>query len=515
MANSALNSCKKLNLDFSKIFKWQYLLTKNPDSEMPMVSHSIGEWTVMTGAKLPIAFLEDRAGVLLAIFLGVGVDNIGLIEGTHQVKSLDSNSNTFFNDFETWLKDVAGRYTILVAARGSTRAYTDPVGMNGMVYDQSSHQVASSTLLCLDRQIVDHPSYDHNLVERGDGKYSLFHTRDANVRRCNPNSYINLDDFTEHRFWPKDESFKSSEFDVFEIYDQLITTTQHVIRNINAKYKTALPLSGGQDSRLLAALAGTEIHSFDQVFTHIHNYASRIDATIASEIARYLQLEHSVFDKRRIKFSRAEADLEQQEYQVATGMVMPQNREVTLGLHRSVIEDAVVMRGHQTDLLRAVFIDRLGKKSRKNFRWQMKRLLLVPPREFTDDVYLKFLPEYEAWYDTLPETARQRSVDFMFLEIYYSSTLGASFPALTHNFFMSPFNSRRLIELSLSIDEKYRRNGYAVNDILLQANPALLSIPFDHEFGGARGLDSIRNIVEMDRITHDRRLRTISRAGSN
>ncbi|SMP35712.1 hypothetical protein SAMN06265373_1124 [Shimia sagamensis] len=464
----------------------------------------------MAGDELPMAFLLDKSGVLFAVFLGIGVDVEGLVEGDHHVKTLSVDQDSFFTDFESWLIDVAGRYTILVSARGETRAYTDPVGMNGMVYDPSSRQIASSTLLCLNRPIEDHPSYDHSVVEQGQGKYTLFHTRDAKVRRCNPNCYIDLGDFSEHRFWPRHETFETTDSNL-AIYENLTSMTRHVIRNINAKYKTALPMSGGQDSRLLAVLAGSEIHNFDQIFTHIHNYASRIDATIASEIAKFLQVDISISDKRTTKVSKLKARQEQAEFQVAAGLITPQNREVELGLHHNVLEGAVVMRGHQTDLLRAVFIDRLGPKSRKNLKWQVKRLLIVPPREFSDEIYHRFLPEYEAWLDTLPETARERSVDFMFLEIYYSSTLGVTFPALTHNFFMSPFNSRRLIALSLSLDETYRRKSHVVNDMLLMGNPALHSIPFDYEFGGGRDLAQILDGAEMDEITAERRQSSYAR----
>lgn len=469
-----------------------------------MQRHTLGAWTVMAGNKLPISFLLDKSGALFGVFIGIGVDSKGLVDGDHQIDTLSVDQESFFTDFENWLIDVAGRYTILVSTRGETRVYTDPVGMNGMVYDPLSMQIASSTLLCLNRPIRDHPSYDHSVVERGDGKYTLFHTRDAKVRRCNPNCYINLDNFSEHRFWPKHETFETTDSNL-AIYENLTSATRHVIRHINAKYKTVLPMSGGQDSRLLAVMAGTEIHKFDQIFSHIHNYASRIDATIAAEIAKVLQLDIDVSDRRTTKFSKSEARQEQAEFQVAAGLVTPQNREVELGLHRKVLKDAVVMRGHQVDLLRAVFIDQLGPKSRKNLKWQIKRLLIVPPREFSDGLYYRFLPEYEAWLETLPITARERSVDFMFLEIYYSSTLGVTFPALTHNFFMSPFNSRRLIALALSLDEKYRRKSHAVNDMVLMGNPALHNIPFDYEFGGARDLDRILDGSEMDEITAERR----------
>ena len=56
-----------------------------------------------------------------------------------------------------------------------------------------------------------------------------------------------------------------------------------------------------------------------------------------------------------------------------------------------------------------------------------------------------------------------------------------TFPGLHRHFYMSPFNSRRMIELSLSIDVTYRIGAKPVDDLLYRMNPDLLSVPFDNE----------------------------------
>lgn len=62
-----------------------------------------------------------------------------------------------------------------------------------------------------------------------------------------------------------------------------------------------------------------------------------------------------------------------------------------------------------------------------------------------------------------------------------------TFPGLHRHFYMSPFNSRRMIELSLSIDVDYRIGARPVDDLLCRMNPALLAVPFDNEFGADLG----------------------------
>ena len=498
------SECKRAGVDFETAFRWQYLLTQRHISQTALIKYTFNGWNFYVGDGVSVANLEDVKGRQVGLFIGVGVDQQGLVEGNYQIPSLDLDSDGFFEAFEAWLFYVAGRYNVLISRGKENRFYSDAVGMNGMVYDHEGRQVASSLGLCLERDVIDHPLYDHSYIERGEGNYSLFHTKDKGVRRGNPNFYLDLSDFTETRFWPRTEDFTTLRSRQ-DIYAEIISRTAQVIKNINEKFKTVLPLSGGQDSRLLVAIAGEDLAGVDLYFTHITNYASRIDATIAGEIAKYLNLDHEIYDRRDFNIIKGDVVKLEAEYHAALGMKMPLKNGMARGLHKGVPDRWLILRGHQTDFLRAVFIDKLGADGRNNLRWQIKRLLIVPRKEFNGKIYKRFAPEYKSWIATLPENSLERQVDLMFLEIYYSSTIGALFPALSRNFFMSPFNSRHLVSLSLSIEESYRRSSFAVNDILLTLNPELHEIPFDYEFGGARGLDSINDREQMAEVTAARR----------
>ena len=513
MSSEALYRCEEQKLNFAEVFRYQYLITESELGDFPMECRRLGGWHVHTGSHLPVARIRDEKGKDLALFLGIGVDQGGLIEVSHTLKGTDAADLVSFQVIEKWLKHVAGRYTLIAHAGGQARVYGDPVGMNGIVYDAASRRVAASTLLCLVRPLIQHPLYDHEIVEKEGGKYSLFHTRDAHVRRLNPNAYLDLANFGEHRFWPCGETFQSSASEWPALYDEMAETTKHVVRSIARSHTTALPISGGQDSRLLAAMIGPEIHQIGQVFTNIHNYASRIDAAIANRIAQRLGVEHQVFDKRKVRIRKWRAQKAEQEYRIATGIMGAAPKEIRHGLHLQLADGAVVLRGHQTDLLRAVFLTRPHPDQRTNFRWQIKRLLIVPRQRFSNRIYRRFLPFYEQWYDTLPPEAREKPIDFMFLEIYYSSTVGVTFPALNRNFFMSPFNSRRMIELALSLDDMYRRSSFPVHDILWRQNRALHDLPLDYEFLQVKApLDELETNAILGNLIAQRREATRNRA---
>ncbi len=506
---AAVSACEEAGLAVSEVFKWQYMATDNTEHELPLESLQAGDWTIYTGSGLPVTHLQDSAGQPVGVLLGVGVDHAGLVSGTRRLETTAA-ADSFFADIEDWLHTLAGRYTVFMFRGRETRVYCDPVGMNGCVYNPETRMVASSVLLCLDRPRKPHPYYPEDHLRNG-GRYSLFHTSDPDVSRCNPNCYLDLSDFSEHRFWPGNKQFSCTPADLPDVYDQLQRHAKFIVEQICIAHPTAYPISGGQDSRLLLSLSGSGIRKIDTFFTHIHNYASRIDATIASDIARRLQLEHKVIDRRETQVAPDVIQNLLQSFEIASGASAQPGRELIYGLLPDVPKDHMVLRGHQTDLLRAVFTDRLGPRPRKNLRWQIKRLQIVTNQQFNNRVYDRFEPFYRAWLDTVPPRAAAHQIDLMFLEIYYSATIGCSFPAISHCFFMSPFNSRELIALCLGIPEHYRRSSAAVFDCIHRFNPGLSDVPFDFEFGGGRGLHKIFDLSEMSEITAVRRDETLRR----
>ncbi len=501
------NTCADNGVDFAAVTRWQYLITLNASLTDGLARHAVGPWFIYFGHGVRIAHLADRHGVVFGCILGIGVDQDGLVHEVHKISNLDLNSPDFFEDFEKWLYVVVGRYTILAGQGDVWRCYSDPVGMNGVVFDRGECQVASSLALCLNRDIIPHPFYDHESVSRGDFRYSLFHTRDAYAERANPNCYLDLQTFQQHRFWPTEEGLGTTG-DLVGTYNFLTQRTCQVIKVLNDNFVTALPLSGGQDSRLLLAMAGPEAQNCDQCFTQIHNYASRMDATIAKHLAGIAKVTYQAIDRRDVKISRELVDRSRLEYYSALGFDLPLPSEVEKCLQYHVTDGAVVMRGHQTDLLRAVLTDQPGEDGRANLRWQLKRLLVPHGRASNVQQVERFRPLYEDWIAGLPAGARINQIDLMFLEMYYSSTVGLTFPAFLRYFMISPFNSRQNIQMCLQINEDYRSKSLPVLDIIYKNSPPLHDFPFDFEWGGGKKLDFFQDQEAMTSATDARREKT-------
>lgn len=482
MVVEAVRQCNIQNVDFDKTFQYQYVVSNESLCLPGFSDHLVGNFCVQTGAKLQVATLQDRDGRTFGLCLGIAVDHSGVVLGDQPIKDVVSTETDVFDQFERYLKVIAGRYAIIVHVAEETRFYCDSVGMIGAVYAPETRRIAASPLLCIDRPIVDHPLYDHTAIEQGRGTYGLLHTRDQHVHRLNANHYMNLDHFFHRRFWPKNENFDISKKQYADNFDELIEATGKVISAIAKRYKTAMPLTGGNDTRILFALAGVEgRQQVNQYFAHINNYATRRDAFVGQQLCELKGLSFEQHDRKKNNvpiFTRKRAV---KQYHIASGANTPAPKEIQNGLVQRIEGGSVVMRGHQTNIMRGQYLITSDSQKWLEDTWQIRMMRLVGDGEFNSEVAARFRPDFQKCFGDLPENALSRAADFMFLETLVPSALGILFPGQPDNFYLSPFNSRRLVELSLGFDAEYRLANHTTYDLLLRADPEIARLPFAFE----------------------------------
>ncbi len=480
----AERQCRAERLPFSEIFRYQYLISRQQVAITGMARRRFGRFHLYIGQALPVTELLDCEGAPIGLLLGVAVAPEGALGASHMVPRLSARSDDCLDEFESWLIDLAGRYTIVLDMADEQRVYCDPVGMNGVVYNPQTRRVASSPLLCIDREVMPNPLYDFDALREHGGRFTLFTTIDAEVTRMNPNFYLDLANFHETRHWPREEVFEHSPKDYGRAVDQIIKITRHNIGALATAHDCVMPLSAGRDSRLLLAMAGPHRDKISQFFTHVTNAGTRRDAEVARDISQKLGVPHEVHMRRPMRRPRdiQRAERNQRAFQIAAGVVTSAPNEMSLGVQAMIRPGAVVLRGHQTDLLRAVYVSWTNKAKWKDFHWQMRKLFPVPIEHFTTEVANRFRPLFTNWLQTLPRNALEKQPDFMFLEVFYSASLGSGFPANWHCFYLSPFNSRRLMTLALGFDDAYRLSGRTVDDVLFRIDPDLAAIPFGLEW---------------------------------
>jgi hypothetical protein len=477
MTVQAVTECQAKGISFEEAFRYQYVISKQ-ELELPGFATTVVDGHVIqTGKDLNTCALTDKNGKVIGCFLGIAADHQGRVITGAPIAELNSNSPDFWTAFVIWLRHVAGRYAVVVTALGETRYYCDAVGMIGACHNPTNGRIGASVLLCLDRELRFNPLFIRAEIEAGKATDGLLMTEDEEVQRINPSFFVRLSDQSQERFWPLSELFEASEDHYIGIYEEMIGAERNIIKGLTEAYPTALAMSGGNDSRILLALAKEARANFKLLFTNVNNYSGRRDAHSAKLVSEAVGCEHAVFlrDKNR---DGAHRRYQVEEYRLAAGTIGPCPPEVANGLINQVPNNMIVFRGHQTNHMRGQYLPNASKAKWMRVPWQIKKMGLLP-RPIKDlSGATRFYPVFADIVAMQSENANLRRAEITFIETLISSALGKLFLGMTHNFFLSPFNSRKLIELSLSFDTGYRVDNMTTPDLIHLAEPAMSEVPY-------------------------------------
>ncbi|MRU15322.1 hypothetical protein FDP25_07770 [Roseovarius sp. A21] len=488
----AFDRAEELGLNFSKTFSQQFVMRRDPDFALTNFRRArLGDWTLLTGSRMPVAqaHLED-AGLHVA-FMGKGVDAEGALID-HRVLQSKLERLRDPQALADDLNECGGRFVFIITGPDFERLYIDPSGIMGAVYNQKAGFVAATVHLAIDRPVeptTEYPAAQIALDGSG-GRFAFGFTPDRDVKRVLANHYLDLNDFSLTRHWPRPEDDFTCPMreDVIRarLYD--VIARHKVIMNalIRGNSPAILPITGGADSRLLLAFAKDALDDVDLFFTHKTNFNTGRDMELAGLLAKRVGVKLTKFDLMEnpdlVRPQRMCQRMHRQE-KLAEGLFddgpTPDRKKIS---ERMILPPGgVLLRGHVTDISKAVLWQKIGVREfeRKNGAHHDPdvglRLLKTGEDAFENPWYHE---KYNAWMDTLPDNARRRAVDFMALEQFRCHGLGAQFYAFTHNFYMAPGSDRRIIQALVSIPP-HLRSEYHINDMLLeQCAPELLDVPY-------------------------------------
>ncbi len=479
MTTEAERQCNKSNVNFGEAFAFQYVIA--PESlSIPDFSEIVFEDVVLhIGPELFHTPLFDRNEEVFGYMLGVAADHEGNDPLEKFYEIIDRNDASSIEKFERYLTRLAGRYILIVSIAGELRAYFDPVAMIGAVYCDQTKRLASSPLLTIDRMIEPNVFYSHSKVAKGEGSFGMRDTADAHVKRINPNHVFDLKNFTHKRFWPfEDDVFEADESQYGAIYDEIIEAERNIIKSLAGRYISTMPLSGGNDSRLLFALAGDEGRAeIQEFYTHINNYGNRRDAVVAARICDIKNAPYKLHDRhlwQSDKYARTKA---QRIWRIGSGVNSPPPLEVQNGVYQMVHKGSIVMRGHQTNIMRGQYYNFRMPHLSSDPEWVLKMMRLATHVEDVKYVPSYFYKQLESYREDLPACTKAVEADFIFLEALVPAALGVLFHGMNNGFYMSPFNSRRLVQLSMSFSVSHKLSNSATHDIILRAEPELADLP--------------------------------------
>ena len=459
--------------DFAELFRNQYVLDPHSSVRFPGWSKkTLNGLTLHHGFALRVLEILDKNKVQVGFLLGHALyADSRLVRDCLTIPAASEEAG-FWPAVEAQVSELSGRYLAIIVTPGFQRILPDPVSDIPVIYNPETSRVGSSLGLVLTRPIRFNPLFKPRNVLTGKQTLSFGQTLDNEVFRCLPNHFLDLSDFSSHRFWPREDTVltvtpRRVRRNMVEITERL---SAHMASWIS-EFKCAMPVTGGQDSRALLACAHGHLDGVTQFFAHRFNNNTRRDAITGQHIMAELgyPFEHYFL---REPSARQKADM-----RLKMGWSGYRGELGALHALERYPEDHIILRGNVMELIRANQYrgDRLDGDV--HLAHGIRRTG-VPEGDVHREIE-KWEDLYMSWYETLPDAAQARPYDFGFIEHLLPNTQSSYFTAMHRGPFLNPFNDRRLIQLTISIppETRFRQNLY--EEIILRRAPDLMKIPFN------------------------------------
>ena len=205
----------------------------------------------------------------------------------------DGASVTLRGDPADLADDLGGRFLMIVAAGEQPAIYPDAVGSYSSVYCPSLHLAASTpALIPYGAATTDR----HELIEQlgipwAAGTFPFGMTCRHGIERLLPNHHLDLRTWTMVRHGPR-RRYERGELTVEETADRIAAIVRRQIDAIMDHIPCYLPLTAGNDSRLLLACARHRRHELALYTADIPGVGGANDAATATAIADRFDLRH-------------------------------------------------------------------------------------------------------------------------------------------------------------------------------------------------------------------------------
>lgn len=467
-------ACQARGLDYAETFLGQFVISESavacPDNWR---SERLGSWIIRCCPSLRCIRLLDPLGEHVGLILG-----IALTESGQPLPPVHSVSSASLGHLEGFVEGLAGRFLAIILTGSITRLYVDPSCGLVPFYAPETRRVAASVPLCVDRPLLDHPTLPLKHHHETARTYYLFgDTADAGVRRMLANHYLDLQTFETRRHWPREDDDFAAPEDPEAVLDAIMQRLRARIEGLVRNFRCGLPITGGGDSRILLAAASDVLPQVKAFFVYVNNWASAMDALVATSIAQRINVPLQVISATapRVQGGFGHDDLERiaQMHELRTSF---QNRPTPRRLYAEVsIPDVeVVLRGGLVEMSRS----NKWKPRWGPFTPERGLRALAHPFGMDDDFAKAQLPRYRAWLETLPQNARERAVDIGHCELWLPSMGNTTYAAYVPRFFLNPFNDRQILRSCSSLSYEYRRSGKPQTYLMERYMPELKGVPY-------------------------------------
>ncbi len=475
--------CDRRGWSFGEVFRHQFRIGRAravPEWE----GKQIGPFWLEHCPFLPVTPILSDKGKSLGYLLGIAVDAEGAGFGYDGGPPVTLAAR--FDAVAQLQARLAGRFAIVVEIDGETRFYPDASSSLTAVMNARTGVLAASVPLAIDTPLRVSPGRKVDELWRVTRLQLMGETADRRVTQLFANHYIDLADCSAHRFWPdRDTPFDTPGPDAIP---RLAKRLQGIMTSLTHRFDCALPVTGGQDSRLLAAaLTPDSAVLMAHYFVYEINWATGFDVAAAKPVADHIGVPLKVLrlmgEPQGDAFEGFDPRLVRAQIALATGFSQSRLTKPVLQAMQATPPSQVVLRGGAAELVHA---NKWPQPARipdvVTAEFAFERLALQSPANLRaalgEEAFDASWLRYTAWFAALPEAARRRAPDVGHRELWLSGPFGTIFQAPRRHFYLNPFNDHQLMAETTRFDPKMRRSGALLKALLDHLSPGLSELPY-------------------------------------
>lgn len=427
-----------------------------------------------TAPDLSLTMLTAADGRRVGAVFGLAIGPDGRML-TDDYRLNGSEDDAILREAEALVERTAGRFAAVISVGAHRRLYLDPVGDLAAVYNPQTRVAGSTTLFVMEGVFQDNPLFPFGEIKKSEAHYGLGHTRDRGTHRLLANHYLDLDSFQPVRHWPRADTDLVTRTGADEISAIMDEITARLGRNMSETLRERtciVPLSGGRDSRCLVAAALPEMTRAFTLFAWRFHRMSGRDAVLGAQLAAFLGLPFQEF--KFVKLTREVKAL----YLRRNGYSNFGTALQSLAISETLPGGMVMPRGNIMGIMRATNWN--GKTEEMPFDPQHAlRRLQLGTATADPDRKEQLLAQVNTWYDGLPQSARPKVYDILWLDMVLTHGQGTRNYGTPNNFVVNPFNDRRLIQLSMQLPLRLRKSDAPYDMILDRTVPALKEFAYN------------------------------------
>jgi hypothetical protein len=440
------------------IFRRQFLLTPIPCKTLSHWQHTdVGSSHLYAHPDVQLSTVTSTDTKVVVVLVGYVIDPTHPERSNANILTTIASLAVSVREVTDYLCSLSGRFVLFLRIANDTLVFHDPCGLRTVYYTRHKGEVFIGSQPYIFKEVIPlkegerfssyvKSSYVSTNIEHFiPSGISLF----EEVKHLVPNHYLCCSTFSQIRYWPRTVlSTKPVDEVVAGASDLLV----RLMIAANNRFKLALPLTAGWDSRMLLCASkgiSTDIYFYTLQYRDLHRHSMDID--IPAKLLCSLGLHHNLIDCSHKTISEEFAEIYRQNAPLAH---LNDWGDIAFGMFDAYPQDRVAIKGNCSEIARCFY-----------YKYGAHR-----PIESPDQIValvngwdeLPFIREQVAnWYHSTNQVATLTKIDI--LDLFYWEHRMGSWQAMSQLEWdvvqeaYTPFNNRRLLELMLSIPTEWRK----------------------------------------------------------